>query len=44
MKTTSKRLEQIIPKIESEPFIQNKGLGNEIGFYIFDVDLPMKCC
>ena len=38
MKTTSKRLEQIIPKIESEPFIQNKGLGNEIGFYIFDYD------
>lgn len=38
MKTISKRLEQIIPKIESESFIQNKGLGNEIGFYIFDYD------
>lgn len=38
MNTTSKRLEQIIPKIQSESFIQNKGLGNEIGFYIFDYD------
>ncbi len=38
MNTTSKRLEQIIPRIQSESFIQNKGLGNEIGFYIFDYD------
>ncbi len=38
MNSTSKRLEQIIPKIQSEAFIQNKGLGNEIGFYVFDYD------
>ena len=38
MNITSKRLEQIIPRIQSESFIQNKGLGNEIGFYIFDYD------
>lgn len=38
MNTTSKRLEQIIPRIQSESFIKNKGLGNEIGFYIFDYD------
>lgn len=38
MSTINKRLDQIIPKIESEAFIQNKGLGNEIGFYIFDYD------
>lgn len=36
--TIYQRLEQIIPRIQSEEFIQNKGLGNEIGFYIFDYD------
>lgn len=38
MSNINKRLDQIIPKIQSEAFIQNKGLGNEIGFYIFDYD------
>jgi hypothetical protein len=38
MPKIEKRLDQIIPKIQSEAFIQNKGLGNEIGFYIFDYD------
>lgn len=38
MSTINQRLEQIIPRIQSEAFIQNKGLGNEIGFYIFDYD------
>lgn len=38
MSTLTKRLDQIIPRIQSEAFIQNKGLGNEIGFYIFDYD------
>ena len=32
------RLDQIADKIESESFIRNKGLGNEIGFYVFDYD------
>lgn len=30
------RLDEIQPKIESEDFLKNQGLGNEIGFYIFD--------
>jgi hypothetical protein len=30
------RLNQIIPRLESKEFLQNAGLGNEIGFYIFD--------
>jgi hypothetical protein len=38
MPNIKQRLDQIIPKIQSEAFIQNKGLGNEIGFYIFDYD------
>ncbi len=38
MPNIKERLDQIIPKIQSEAFIQNKGLGNEIGFYIFDYD------
>lgn len=30
------RLNQIIPRITSGDFLQSKGLGNEIGFWIFD--------
>ncbi len=30
------RLNQIIPRITSRDFLQSKGLGNEIGFWIFD--------
>lgn len=30
------RLDQIMPKIESVDFLKNQGLGNEIGFYVFD--------
>lgn len=30
------RLNQIIPRITSSDFLQSKGLGNEIGFWIFD--------
>lgn len=36
LKTLRERLDQILPKIESPEFLENKGLGNEIGFYIFD--------
>lgn len=36
LKTLRERLDQILPKIESAEFLENKGLGNEIGFYIFD--------
>ena len=30
------RLNQIIPKLEDRAFLANEGIGNEIGFYIFD--------
>jgi len=30
------RLDQILPKIISKDFLEGKGLGNEIGFWIFD--------
>lgn len=30
------RLDQILPKIKSDDFLAGKGLGNEIGFWIFD--------
>lgn len=30
------RLNQILPRIASDDFLQSKGLGNEIGFWIFD--------
>lgn len=32
------RLDKILPKIQEKRFRENKGLGNEIGFYIFDYD------
>lgn len=31
-----KRLNQILPRITSRDFLDSKGLGNEIGFWIFD--------
>ncbi|MEY3759601.1 MAG: hypothetical protein RIR39_1092 [Pseudomonadota bacterium] len=34
--TFEERLNQILPKITSDDFLNNKGLGNEIGFWIFD--------
>lgn len=30
------RLDQIIPKIQEDKFIEGRGLGNEISFYVFD--------
>ncbi|WP_404989135.1 DUF1788 domain-containing protein [Clostridium culturomicium] len=36
MKDIYQRLDEIIPKITDADFRKNKGLGNEIGFYIFD--------
>lgn len=33
-----KRLDRILPKLQEKRFRENKGLGNEIGFYIFDYD------
>jgi len=30
------RLNRILPRLTSSELLGNKGLGNEIGFYIFD--------
>ncbi len=30
------RLNEVIPRLESQEFLDNSGLGNEIGFYVFD--------
>jgi len=35
-KALDERLNQIIPKITSQDFLESKGLGNEIGFWVFD--------
>jgi len=36
MKTIHDRLDEILPKITSPSFRENKGLGNEVGYHIFD--------
>ncbi|WP_226536425.1 DUF1788 domain-containing protein [Fictibacillus halophilus] len=36
MAIINRRLDKIIPKIKEDKFIQGRGLGNEISFYIFD--------
>ncbi|MGM7634989.1 BREX-1 system protein BrxB [Bacillus sp. Hm123] len=36
MRTIQDRLDEILPKVMNPSFRENKGLGNEIGFYIFD--------
>ena len=33
-----KRLDKILPRLQEKSFRENKGLGNEIGFHIFDYD------
>lgn len=38
MKTIYQRLDEILPIITDRRFRENKGLGNEIGYYIFDYD------
>lgn len=36
MANLNARLDKIIPKIKEEKFIEGRGLGNEISFYVFD--------
>lgn len=36
--TIYERLDKILPKLLDKSFRQSKGLGNEIGYYIFDYD------
>lgn len=38
MKSIYERIDEILPKLVEPSFRENKGLGNEIGFYIFDYD------
>lgn len=38
MKTIYERLDEILPILTDSRFRENKGLGNEIGYYIFDYD------
>lgn len=38
MKTIRERLDEILPKITNLSFRENKGLGNEIGYHIFDYE------
>lgn len=38
MKTIYERLDEIIPQITKPSFRQNRGLGNEIGYWIFDYE------
>lgn len=41
MLSFDERLNQILPRITSQDFLESKGLGNEIGFWIFDY--PPEC-
>jgi hypothetical protein len=36
MDDLKRRLDKILDRLTSDAFLQNKGLGNEIGFYLFD--------
>ena len=36
MKNIYQRIDEILPKLIDPDFRKNKGLGNEIGFYVFD--------
>jgi len=38
MSNIRERLDKILPEIKKKDFLDNKGLGNEIGFYLFDYD------
>ena len=38
MRTIEERLDILEQKIQSEDFRKNTGLGNEVGYYVFDYD------
>lgn len=44
--TLDERMNQILPQLTSPKFLTNSGLGNEIGFWVFDYppenELPMR--
>ena len=39
MKTLEERLDQIEIEIDKEEFRNNKGRGNEVGYFVFDYHL-----
>jgi hypothetical protein len=44
-RSLEERLNHILPRITSRDFLDSKGLGNEIGFWIFDYppSVSWKC-
>ncbi len=40
--TINQRLEALLPKLQDARFLSNRGIGNEIGFYIFDYDVEYE--
>lgn len=42
MSSIRKRLDKILPELRKDSFMENKGLGNEIGYYIFDYDKDIQ--
>lgn len=36
--TIVQRLNQLLPALQDARFLENRGIGNEVGFYIFDYD------
>ena len=38
VRDTERKLSKIIPKMSEQKFIDGRGLGNEISFYVFDYD------
>ena len=38
MKTIHERIDILEEKMRSENFRENKGLGNEVGYYVFDYE------
>ncbi|MBO1513527.1 DUF1788 domain-containing protein [Metabacillus bambusae] len=38
MSNLNNRLDKIIPKIKEDKFLEGRGLGNEISFYVFDYE------
>lgn len=36
--TINQRLDALLPKLQDKRLLENRGIGNEIGFYIFDYD------
>ena len=36
--TINQRLDALLPKLQDARLLSNRGIGNEIGFYIFDYD------